>query len=544
MSTSDFDLWEPVDDDENSAASVPADSGLGMPISGSNEACEASKLSRSPIRSLQNSTRESISSIDGTALKSTPADPHLSAADPVAGVNSPYNKDASALSSVNYIIEATKESRIPEEEEEKVSPVASNGSFFNNMITSFSFKGGMANTGAGAADNTLRKTPTHNRTNSEPLEGNSAKIISYRKVTPSRKPKRSTSIDSGTPQSPLQEMSKPEELLASEYNKKLYVEETLAGTNYHYATNERNVELHKIFKSIPLEDRLLDDFSCALSREFLFQGRIYVTNSKLCFNSNLLGWVTHLVISLRDVTMMEKTSTAGLFPNGIAIETRMGKHQFVSFISRDTTFDFIKAVWNEYKGSDPAPSANMSRQSSFLSLRDDPGAHTELVATIVPSDAAFDIPPSRASMISENNSVIEDAILSVDDFTPNITLKKRIGESTLNEEDDDDDEDDEDDDDDEDIDDETANTGDGTLLAVNADTASTSTQNVFQFVEGSGFEYDGPTFFQETKFLYDPEQNNEIILAEEEFNAPPGVISVSYTHLDVYKRQTQRFSSC
>lgn len=96
-------------------------------------------------------------------------------------------------------------------------------------------------------------------------------------------------------------MEKPDVLILQEYNKKLYVEERFAKTNYHFATEERNADLHKIFKSIPLDDRLLDDFSCALSREFLFQGRVYITESNICFNSNLLGWVTHLVISMKDI---------------------------------------------------------------------------------------------------------------------------------------------------------------------------------------------------------------------------------------------------
>lgn len=507
MSTSDFEQWDPVDDDQGSSTSPSTEPTLLGPTPSENtsEPLERSKMSRSPIRSLQSSKRESVSSIDGAALKSTPADPQLSAVDPVTGVNSPLtSKNGSALSSVSHIIGSTKASAVPEDVGD-----ASNNSFFNSMLTTLSFKGSSSNPPLPPVQtDTPQQAP---------------KIISYRRETPSKKNRRSTSADSSSLASPLQEMEKPDVLILQEYNKKLYVEERFAKTNYHFATEERNADLHKIFKSIPLDDRLLDDFSCALSREFLFQGRVYITESNICFNSNLLGWVTHLVISMKDITTMEKTSTAGLFPNGIAIETRMGKHQFVSFISRDSTFDFIKAVWSQFNGTDAAELPVMSRQSSVPSIRDDLRAHTELVATLVPTDGNFDIPPSRASIISENDAAIEDAILSVDDFTPTITLKNGVkslaGDDDAEDDDDDDDYEYEDDDDDN-----CSNSNDLTSLAIIESETASATQKVYVLKEGSGFEYDGPSFFQETKFLYDPSQNNETVLAEEELKAPPGVV--------------------
>ncbi|CUS22761.1 LAQU0S06e05424g1_1 [Lachancea quebecensis] len=509
MSTSDFEHWDPVDDDQGSSTSPSTEPTLlgPTPPENTNEPLERSKMSRSPIRSLQSSKRESVSSIDGAALKSTPADPQLSAVDPVTGVNSPLtSQSGSALSSVNHIIGSTKVPVVPEDVGN-----ASNNSFFNNMLTTLSFKGPSGNSSLPPAQaETPQQTPV---------------IISYRRETPSKKNRRSTSADSSSLASPLQEMEKPDVFIPQEYNKKLYVEECLAKTNYHYATEERNADLHKIFKSIPLDDRLLDDFSCALSREFLFQGRVYVTESNICFNSNLLGWVTHLVISMRDITTMEKTSTAGLFPNGIAIETRMGKHQFVSFISRDSTFDFIKTVWSQFNGTDAAELPVMSRQSSIPSVRDDLKAQAELIATFS-TDANFDVPPSRASIISENDAAIEDAILSVDDFTPTITLRngEKISDSGDGARDNDEDEDDDDYEYEDDEDEDCSNSNDLTSLAIIESETALATQKVYTLKENTGFEYDGPSFFQETKFLYDPSQNNETVLAEEELKAPPGVV--------------------
>ncbi|ODV72949.1 GRAM and VASt domain-containing protein, partial [Cyberlindnera jadinii NRRL Y-1542] len=171
-------------------------------------------------------------------------------------------------------------------------------------------------------------------------------MMSYRR-TPRAK-KRGASTSSIDITSPLTEAPKPYTTFS--YDTNLYVEEKFKDTDYRYATIPRNEEFHKLFKSVSQSDRLLDDFSCALSRDILLQGRVYVSEHNICFNSNLLGWVTNLVIPLPDITGFEKTSTVGLFPNGIAISSKEGKNSFASFISRDGVFEFLETVWKASGG--------------------------------------------------------------------------------------------------------------------------------------------------------------------------------------------------
>lgn len=183
--------------------------------------------------------------------------------------------------------------------------------------------------------NTLASLPLFGGGNDTSDDGNgdgpnSPKIITYRKKNHRRTESDNYSIAMVT---------------TERFDPKLYVDEKYRDSSYRYATIKRNVDFHQVFRSLDLTDRLLDDFACALSREILLQGRIYVTEHSVCFNSNLLGWVTSLVIPLDDIVRIDKKSTAGLFPNGISIETKTAKHNFASFISRDTTFDFIRTVW-------------------------------------------------------------------------------------------------------------------------------------------------------------------------------------------------------
>ncbi|QPG76875.1 hypothetical protein FOA43_004269 [Brettanomyces nanus] len=132
-----------------------------------------------------------------------------------------------------------------------------------------------------------------------------------------------------------------------DYDPALYTAEKYLDTQYRYACDKRNAGFHRLFPSLPEEDRLLDDFSCALSREILLQGRLYVSDHYLCFSSNLLGWVTSVVISFDEILGFDRRTTAGLFPNGIIVETMDSKHSFASLISRDSTMNFLATVWSK-----------------------------------------------------------------------------------------------------------------------------------------------------------------------------------------------------
>lgn len=132
-----------------------------------------------------------------------------------------------------------------------------------------------------------------------------------------------------------------------DYDHTLYDEDKYLDTQFRYASKKRNDSFHHLFPNVPEDDRLLDDFSCALSREILLQGRVYVSEHYMCFNSNLLGWITNLVMSLDEIVRFERRTTAGLFPNGIIVVTKEAKHTFASFLSRDTTLNFIETIWSK-----------------------------------------------------------------------------------------------------------------------------------------------------------------------------------------------------
>lgn len=119
----------------------------------------------------------------------------------------------------------------------------------------------------------------------------------------------------------------------------------LNGTGFAVASSKRNRDFHNLFKSVPEDDYLIEDYSAALQKEILLQGRLYVSEGHLCFSSNILGWVTNLVISFDEVVSVEKKSTAMLFPNGLVIQTLQSRSIFASLLARDSTYDLIIGIW-------------------------------------------------------------------------------------------------------------------------------------------------------------------------------------------------------
>ncbi|KAJ5908375.1 hypothetical protein N7495_001057 [Penicillium taxi] len=116
-------------------------------------------------------------------------------------------------------------------------------------------------------------------------------------------------------------------------------------TGFAVASKKRNRDFHQLFRSVPEDDYLIEDYGCALQREIILAGRIYISEGHICFSSNILGWVTTLVISFDEVVAVEKENTAMVFPNAIAIQTLHARHTFRSLLSRESTYDLMVNIW-------------------------------------------------------------------------------------------------------------------------------------------------------------------------------------------------------
>ncbi|XP_056649469.1 protein Aster-C isoform X3 [Monodelphis domestica] len=96
---------------------------------------------------------------------------------------------------------------------------------------------------------------------------------------------------------------------------------TISSSTYKY----RNEEFKRQFSHLPESERLVVDYACALQKDILLQGRLYLSENWLCFHSNIFRWETTISIALKDITFMTKEKTARLIPNAIQIITESEK---------------------------------------------------------------------------------------------------------------------------------------------------------------------------------------------------------------------------
>lgn len=335
------------------------------------------------------------------------------------------------------------------------------------------------------------KIPTSPSTSDEAKLMPSPQIIAYRKSKRTVSEGMYDSVLENSPSSPP----------AAKFDTRLYVDEFYKDSKFRYATMKRNIDFHKSFRSLDLTDRFIDDFACALSREILLQGRIYISENYVCFNSNLLGWVTSLVIQMGSIVKIEKRSTAGLFPNAISVETEEGTiHTFASFLSRDQTYEMLLTIW---KGSTGKTDNDLGIDHTNIS---------EDEANNVKNEDDEDSPGTK----------IESYILSLDGDDSD--------DDEEEEEDDDDDSDESDDNDtnDEEIDDGVVNDSskNGSVngnLDGNIKNGKLVETKLVKLKPESPYKSKGPDSHRPTTASYE-KLDEEKEIADEVFDAPMGVV--------------------
>ncbi|XP_051019209.1 GRAM domain-containing protein 2B isoform X3 [Acomys russatus] len=131
-----------------------------------------------------------------------------------------------------------------------------------------------------------------------------------------------------------------------------------------------NMHFHKLFLDVPTEEPLRQSFTCALQKEILYQGKLFVSENWICFHSKVFGKDTKISIPAFSVTLIKKTKTALLVPNALIIATVTDRYIFVSLLSRDSTYKLLKSVCghleNTSVGNSPNPS---SAENSFRADR-------------------------------------------------------------------------------------------------------------------------------------------------------------------------------
>ncbi|XP_057271265.1 GRAM domain-containing protein 2B isoform X3 [Pezoporus wallicus] len=131
-----------------------------------------------------------------------------------------------------------------------------------------------------------------------------------------------------------------------------------------------NAHFHKLFLDVPIDEPLKQSFTCALQKEILYQGKLFLSENWICFHSKVFGKDTKISIPVLSVTLLKKTKTALLVPNAVIIATVTDRYMFVSLLSRDTTYRLLKSICRHLEDMSMGNSSNpSSAENSFRADR-------------------------------------------------------------------------------------------------------------------------------------------------------------------------------
>ncbi|XP_040271903.1 GRAM domain-containing protein 2B isoform X2 [Bufo bufo] len=133
--------------------------------------------------------------------------------------------------------------------------------------------------------------------------------------------------------------------------------------------SKANAQFHKLFKDVPKDETLRESFTCALQKEILYQGKLYISDNWICFHSKVFGKDTKIVIPTIAVTVIKKTKTALLVPNALVVATVTDRFIFVSLLSRDSSYKLLKCVCSHLDSASTGHSPNPSSEHSFRGER-------------------------------------------------------------------------------------------------------------------------------------------------------------------------------
>ncbi|XP_017269758.1 GRAM domain-containing protein 2A isoform X2 [Kryptolebias marmoratus] len=162
-----------------------------------------------------------------------------------------------------------------------------------------------------------------------------------------------------------------------------------------------NSQYHKLFPCVPKDEILMKVYSCALLRDILLQGRLYISRNWLCFYANLFGKDIKVAIPVVSVRLVKKHKTAGLVPNGLAITTDTNqKYVFVSLLSRDSVYDVLRRICTHLQVNGKSLSLKQFLEEPTLSLDEFPTADEFPAVDEFPSVLKWRRKPSVVSVSS------------------------------------------------------------------------------------------------------------------------------------------------
>ncbi|XP_056324542.1 GRAM domain-containing protein 2B isoform X2 [Danio aesculapii] len=164
------------------------------------------------------------------------------------------------------------------------------------------------------------------------------------------------------------------ELLEKNNSQSLRIEEEVLdrsdGSAVPNGFRQHNRSFHRLFPEVPELEDLEHVFTCALQKELIYQGKMFVSRQHICFHSSVLLKETKVIIQMSSVQSIQKKHTAKFVPNALAVVTNDGlKHLFVSLLNREVCYRLLQSFCPHLQ------TESISRKSSVSSAEENQFIH-------------------------------------------------------------------------------------------------------------------------------------------------------------------------
>ncbi|XP_075994203.1 protein Aster-C isoform X2 [Genypterus blacodes] len=151
---------------------------------------------------------------------------------------------------------------------------------------------------------------------------------------------------------------------------------------------QRFEEFKKLFRELPETEKLIMDYTCALQRDILLQGRLYLTENWLCFYSNVFRG-TKITLILKDIVAVTREKTARLIPNAIQVHTSTEKLFFTSFSAREKSYQGVFRMWQNTLMDKPLTCSELWQMVKQHYGNDLGLSHEEMDSLLISADSSM-----------------------------------------------------------------------------------------------------------------------------------------------------------
>nr|XP_019967003.1 PREDICTED: GRAM domain-containing protein 3-like isoform X2 [Paralichthys olivaceus] len=174
---------------------------------------------------------------------------------------------------------------------------------------------------------------------------------------------------------------------------KTIAEENEECSHENHSSQKHNKIFRKLFPDIPEGENPTHVFPCALQKEVLYHGKLFVSENHVCFYSSVLLKDTKVLIPTSSVREVKKQNSA---LSMLSLQTADGeKYLFVSLRNREMCYKLLQSVCSYAQGES-------TNSSPHLSSAENQADH-DVVSSYSSLDDSVDRDLSRQNSIDYDN---------------------------------------------------------------------------------------------------------------------------------------------